>query len=351
MGSKTFIVRWAGILLEGPEQPNVSLLSELYVIHIAFLLINSIEPCFSFLTRLMDFFTPNLEVLKFPMDIAYPSGSSPLYPILFKTSKQEDCFPLSPDYIHLLNRRTISSATSSSTTVLQNLSWTSRNWSQAWAAAIVIAGVLPHLSLYSQSSFPGSQLCRFLTAIRACLLAAIAPKSSPVASCTHLLLQPNHLREHCSGLLLLGLGCLLSCETGSALLHSMGISDLLIALSVGEPKERDFQALKHPDSVSAVRKQRLLCAKILLSSISYSGSGFGRSLLATVCSSGHVALRLWATKFIRLLVRINVPSAEVWLVPLLLNLSSDRNQKIMHEAVSVLEVCSWLIYSEKSIFL
>lgn len=288
----------------------------------------------------MDFITPNIDVITLPMDIAYPSGSSPLYPILLKPSgnSQEDSFPLSPAYVRLLNRRTISNTISPSTSVLQNLSWTNRNWSQSWAAAILVSGLLPHLSLYPQNSFPGSLLRRFLVAIRTCLVAATTPSSSPVISCTHLLFQPSHLREHCSSFLLLGLGRLLSCETGSTLLHSMDIPDLLITLSVGQPV-RDPQSLKQPDSLTAMRKQRLLCAKFLLSSMNYTGSGFGRSLLATICSTGHVALRLWVTKFIRLLIRLNLPFGEIWLVPLLLNLTADRNVRVMHEAISVLEVC------------
>ncbi|VUZ43209.1 unnamed protein product [Hymenolepis diminuta] len=292
----------------------------------------------NFLTRLMDFITPNIDVITLPMDIAYPSGSSPLYPILLKPSgnSQEDSFPLSPAYVRLLNRRTISNTISPSTSVLQNLSWTNRNWSQSWAAAILISGLLPHLSLYPQNSFPGSLLRRFLAAVRTCLVAATTPSSSPVISCAHLLFQPSHLREHCSSFLLLGLGRLLSCETGSTLLHSMDIPDLLITLSVGQPI-RDPQSLKQPDSLTAVRKQRLLCAKFLLSSMNYTGSGFGRSLLATICSTGHVALRLWVTKFIRLLIRLNLPFVEIWLVPLLLNLTADRNVRVMHEAISVLE--------------
>lgn len=194
-----------------------------------------------------------------------------------------------------------------------------------------------------QDSFPGAQLRRFLVSVRNCLAAAATPGASSM-TCTHLLFQPSHLREHCSSLLLFGLGRLLSCEAGSSLLHAMEIPDLLLTLIVGgSGNKQDLSALKFPNVLKNLRKQRLLCAKFLLPSMSYTGSGFGRSLLATICSSGHTALRLFTAKFIRLLLRLNIPSAASWLVSLLLNLSCDRNSKVFHEAVSILEACRNII--------
>ncbi|CUT99596.1 rapamycin insensitive companion of mTOR [Echinococcus multilocularis] len=293
-----------------------------------------------FLTRLIDFITPNLEVLSLSLEVAYPTGTSPLYPLLLKpTNSQEDVFPLSPAYLRLLGQRGAigSSASSSNSRVIPSLSWTSCNWPQTWAAATLLSGLLPHLSLYQPDSFPGAQLRRFLISLRSCLLAAITPSASSM-TCAHLLFQPSHLREHCSSLLLFGLGRLLSCEAGSSLLHDMEIPDLLHSLIVGgSGVGQDLSALKLPNPLKNLHKQRLLCAKFLLPSMSYTGSGFGYSLLATICSSGHTALRLFAVKFIRLLLRLNIPSTAIWLVPLLLNLSCDRSPKVFHEAISVLE--------------
>ena len=100
----------------------------------------------------MDFLTPNLEVLAQPLEVAHPSGASPLYPLLLKsTACQEDVFPLSPTYLRLLGRLGIGDAASSSlmmSGIVPNLAWTSRHWPQVWAVAILIAGLLPHLSLY-----------------------------------------------------------------------------------------------------------------------------------------------------------------------------------------------------------
>ena len=177
----------------------------------------------------------------------------------------------------------------------------------------------------------------FLLSVHTCLQAATAHCTSPTTSCTHLLFQPNHLRENCSSLLLFALGRLLFCETGSALLHAMEFPDLLITLTVGSAS--DSKTLKPIESPASLRKQRLLCAKFLLPSMNYVGSGsFGRSLLAAICSSGHTALRLFTTKFMHLLLRLNIPTVEGWLIPLLLNLTSDRSAKVVLEAVSVLEV-------------
>ncbi|KAL5103379.1 hypothetical protein TcWFU_004901 [Taenia crassiceps] len=294
----------------------------------------------TFLTRLIDFITPNLEVLSVSFEVAYPAGAPPIYPLLLKsTNSQDDIFPLSPAYLRLLDRRSVSGspAFSSSSGVIPSLPWTSRNWPQAWAAATLLSGLLPHLSLYQPDSFPGTQLRRFLISVRSCLAAAATPSASSV-TCTHLLFQPSHLREHCSSLLLFGLGRLLACEAGSSLLHAMEIPDLLLTLVVGGNSDKqNLSALKFPNVLKNIHKQRLLCAKFLLPSMSYTGSGFGRSLLAAICSSGHTALRLFAVKFIRLLLRLDIPSTAPWLVPLLLNLSCDRSPKVFHEAVSVLE--------------
>ncbi|VDM31550.1 unnamed protein product [Hydatigera taeniaeformis] len=282
-----------------------------------------------FLTRLIDFITPNLEVLSLSLEVAYPTGAPPLYPLLSKSvNNQEDAFPLSPAYLRLLGRRSAddSSAFSPNSGVIPSLPWTSRNWPQAWAAATLLSGLLPHLSLYPPDSFPGMQLRRFLTSVHTCLAAAATPSASPM-TCTHLLFQPSHLREHCSSLLLFGLGRLFSCEAGSSLLHAMEIPDLLTLIVGGSAGGQELQALKFSNALKNLRKQRLLCAKFLLPSMTYTGSGFGRSLLVTVCASGHTALRLFGAKFIRLLLRFNIPSTASWLVPLLLNLSCDRSPK------------------------
>ncbi|VDK37735.1 unnamed protein product [Taenia asiatica] len=293
----------------------------------------------TFLTRLIDFITPNLEVLSLSLEVAYPTGAPPLYPLLLKSkNNRDDVFFLSPAYLRLLDRRSSSGspASSSSSGVIPNLPWTSRNWPQTWAAATLLSGLLPHLSLYQPDSFPGAQLRRFLVSVRSCLAAAAAPGASSV-TCTHLLFQPSHLREHCSSLLLFGLGRLLSCETGSSLLHAMEIPDLLLTLIVGGSGEKqDLLALKFPNVLKNLRKQRLLCAKFLLPSVRYTGNGFGRNLLTSICSSGHTALRLFAAKFIRLLLRLNIPSTASWLAPLLLTLSCDRSPKVFHEAEACL---------------
>lgn len=100
---------------------------------------------------MIDFITPNLEVLSLSLEVAYPTGAPPIYPLLLKsTNNQDDVFPLSPAYLRLLDRRSASGspASSSSSGVIPSLPWTSRNWSQTWAAATLLSGLLPHLSLY-----------------------------------------------------------------------------------------------------------------------------------------------------------------------------------------------------------
>ncbi len=109
---------------------------------------------FRFLTRLMDFMTPNLDALALPMETAYPPGVSPLYPQL---PTGNESFPLSAAYLRLLGRKNGSVGPGH----MPSLAWTSKLWQHAWAAATLLAGLLPHLSLYPSVSF-GSIACLIL---------------------------------------------------------------------------------------------------------------------------------------------------------------------------------------------
>ncbi|VDD80030.1 unnamed protein product [Mesocestoides corti] len=290
----------------------------------------------------MDFLTPNLDVLAMPLDVAYPAGVSTTYS-LFEGGRGEGgegIFPLSPAYVRLLDRRNINgtsstAAAATTTTVTPSLAWTSRHWPQAWAAATLIASLLPHLCLYAPDSLPGVLLRRFLSSIHTCLIASATPSQSPMTTCIHLLFQTNHMRDHCSSLLLFAIGRLAAFEDGAALLQSLGFPESLLTLTIGNEKNRsEYRPVNVKETIN---NQRFLCSKILLASMDYSGPGIGRSLLVSICSWGHNALRLFATKFIRLLLRLKIPGTQSWCVPLLVTLSFDPDPKVVYEAVSVLE--------------
>ncbi|BHF75669.1 hypothetical protein SprV_0501876500 [Sparganum proliferum] len=271
----------------------------------------------SFLRRLFDFLTPDILLLSLPIRTITDTASGLSY--LRPGDKEGSGTLLSPFYASLLRHKRSKKPTNDAV-CMPNLAWTSQSWTEAWAAGVLLGGLLPHLYLYPADSLPGQLLRRFLQSIHQCLLATLAyegqmgvhagANSETPTSCLHLLFQPAHLKNFCSPLLLFALGRLSSCEAGYELLSSMGLTEAV------------FQVLERPaapnihrpiEVQTTLNRQTLLLSKILLASSSFtSKEGFGQRLLFTVFRYGTQPVRLFAVKFIRLLLRMGLPSITSW---------------------------------------
>nr|VZI22481.1 unnamed protein product [Spirometra erinaceieuropaei] len=296
----------------------------------------------SFLRRLFDFLTPDILLLSLPIHTITDTASSLSY--LLPGHKEGSGTLLSPFYASLLRHKRAKNPTNDAV-CMPNLAWTSQSWTEAWAAGVLLGGLLPHLYLYPADSLPGQLLRRFLQSIHQCLLATLAYEgqigvhaggnSDTPISYLHLLFQPAHLKNFCSPLLLFALGQLSSCEAGYELLSSMGLTETV------------FQVLERPaapniprpiEVQTSLNRQTLLLSKILLASSSFtSKEGFGQRLLFTVFRYGTQSVRLFAVKFIRLLLRMGLPVDPNICISLLLRSLFDSSIFVMEEAIDVLE--------------
>uniref|UniRef100_A0A183SQU3 RICTOR_V domain-containing protein n=1 Tax=Schistocephalus solidus TaxID=70667 RepID=A0A183SQU3_SCHSO len=296
----------------------------------------------SFLRRLFDFLTPDILLLSLPIHTIASTASSLSTPLPGNT--QSTGSPLSPFYASLLHHKRSKNLTND-IVCIPNLAWTFQSWTEAWAAGILLGGLLQHLSLYPADSLPGQLLRQFLQSIHQCLLATLTfeeqmdvhagvTAGTPVSNLHHLF-QPVALKIFCSPLLLFAVGRFSSCEAGYELLTSMGLTEAI------------FQLLEQPTTSGVHRplevkinlnRQTLLLLKILLASSSFaSNEGFGQRLLASAFRYGTESVRLFAVKFIRLILRMGLRADPEICISFLLRSLLDSSNPVVEEAIDVLE--------------
>nr|XP_027198269.1 rapamycin-insensitive companion of mTOR-like isoform X2 [Dermatophagoides pteronyssinus] len=82
-------------------------------------------------------------------------------------------------------------------------------------------------------------------------------------------------------------------------------------------------------------------AKLIISSFDYSETDFPRNILSKVLTSSNETTRIYSTKFLRLLLRINVTDFAQWGIDLLINQLYDQSSVISLEALDILdEACA-----------
>ncbi|OTF79800.1 rapamycin-insensitive companion of mTOR-like protein, partial [Euroglyphus maynei] len=82
-------------------------------------------------------------------------------------------------------------------------------------------------------------------------------------------------------------------------------------------------------------------AKLIISSFDYSEVDFPRNFLSKVLTSSNESSRIYSTKFLRLLLRINVQDFAQWGINLLINQLYDQSSVISLEALDILdEACT-----------
>uniref|UniRef100_A0A0X3P594 Rapamycin-insensitive companion of mTOR n=1 Tax=Schistocephalus solidus TaxID=70667 RepID=A0A0X3P594_SCHSO len=296
----------------------------------------------AFLRRLFDFLTPDILLLSLPIHTIASTASSLSTPLPGNT--QSTGSPLSPFYASLLHHKRSKNLTND-IVCIPNLAWTFQSWTEAWAAGILLGGLLQHLSLYPADSLPGQLLRQFLQSIHQCLLATLTfeeqmdvhagvTAGTPVSNLHHLF-QPVALKIFCSPLLLFAVGRFSSCEAGYELLTSMGLTEAI------------FQLLEQPTTSGVHRplevkinlnRQTLLLLKILLASSSFaSNEGFGQRLLASAFRYGTESVRLFAVKFIRLILRMGLRADPEICISFLLRSLLDSSNPVVEEAIDVLE--------------
>ncbi|KAF7494820.1 Rapamycin-insensitive companion of mTOR [Sarcoptes scabiei] len=81
--------------------------------------------------------------------------------------------------------------------------------------------------------------------------------------------------------------------------------------------------------------------KLIVSSLDYSEPSFSRSILSKVLTSPIESSRIYATKFMRVLLRLGVPDFSKWGVEFLITQLYDQSSAISHESLHILdEACS-----------
>ncbi|KAF5400112.1 hypothetical protein PHET_06591 [Paragonimus heterotremus] len=255
-----------------------------------------------FLHCLMDFLIPNVEL----SPDAHPTSSSKIRStsISFAESNilpnDSNAFRFSAKSKDLTNliRNTKSSSTVTNTYVssptvqtnnygcCSNLAWLPHTWPHASKAALLAAGLIPHLAVYPTTSEPGQLLTKFLLAVRDALASLQDPVKDAAgaigSSQLSLLFQPNQLSTSCSGLLILAIGRLTCTEVGESRLESVGLYSVFHQLLFSS---------KLPTSGSStqlVRKHDLGLLKLLLSSLDFTRPGrLGHQLLTATVNGGR----------------------------------------------------------------
>ncbi|KAF8570085.1 hypothetical protein P879_00540 [Paragonimus westermani] len=309
-----------------------------------------------FLHCLMEFLTPNVEL----SPDAHPTSSSKICsaPISFTESNilLNDSiafrFPAKgKDLTHFI--RTARSSSTVTNTFLSspaahtsncgcclNLAWLPHTWPHASKAALLAAGLIPHLAVYPTTSEPGQLLTKFLLAIRDALVSlhgpvkdAVGGNGSPQLS---LLFQPNQLSTSCSGLLILAIGRLTCTEVGESRLESVGLYSVFHQLLFSS------KLLTSGSSTELVRKHDLGLLKLLLSSLDFTRPGrLGHQLLTATVNGGRKSARIYLVQFIRLLFRLRLPFLASWCVDLIVKLCLDPCPQISRSALHLLEETCW----------
>ncbi|KAF6777997.1 hypothetical protein AHF37_02444 [Paragonimus kellicotti] len=309
-----------------------------------------------FLHCLMEFLTPNVE---FSPD-AHPTSSSKIRSAsisfvesnILPTDSNAFRFPAKgKDLTHFI-RNAKSSSTVTNTFLgsptaqtnnfgcCLNLAWLPHTWPHASKAALLAAGLIPHLAVYPTTSEPGQLLTKFLLVIRD----ALASLQDPVKDATGTigspqlshLFQPSQLSTSCSGLLILAIGRLTCTEVGESRLESVGLYSVFHQLLFSS------KLLTSGSSTQLVRQRDLGLLKLLLSSLDFTRPGrLGHQLLTATVNGGRKSARIYLVQFIRLLFRLRLPFLASWCVDLIVKLCLDPCPQIARSALHLLEETCW----------
>lgn len=134
------------------------------------------------------------------------------------------------------------------------------------------------------------------------------------------LLGPARLLAHASAGYFLFLGRLASSGRGGRLLERLGLYQRLAALVAGGAQE-----------------EPPIYLKLVLGSLDYTKPGMARSLLAAALTAKAEESRLYATKFLRVLLRLELLDFRKWVLELLVTQLCDPSRAVMLAAASILD--------------
>ncbi|KAH7935141.1 hypothetical protein HPB52_004529 [Rhipicephalus sanguineus] len=131
------------------------------------------------------------------------------------------------------------------------------------------------------------------------------------------LLGPSRMLAMVSHAYFLFVGRLGSSSKGSRLLERLGVYQHIVTLVTLEGHD--------------------LYLKLALASMDYTKPGFARSLLSTALTTKCEEARLYATKFLRVLLRLELLDFRKWVMELLVIQLCDPNRAVMLTAASILD--------------
>ncbi|KAK8757785.1 hypothetical protein V5799_004581, partial [Amblyomma americanum] len=131
------------------------------------------------------------------------------------------------------------------------------------------------------------------------------------------LLGPSRMLAMVSHSYFLFVGRLASSSRGSRLLERLGVYQHIVRLVMLEGHD--------------------VYLKLALASLDYTKPGFARSLLTTALTAKCEESRLYATKFLRVLLRLELLDFRKWVMELLVTQLCDPNRAVMLTAASILD--------------
>lgn len=153
-----------------------------------------------------------------------------------------------------------------------------------------------------------------MTDLNLCL-SQISIDSAP--STTNCILGPGKMRTTLSSAYFLYLGKLSNTSKGKKLLERSGIYEYLVNLIASTTSE-DY-------------------IKLIISGLDYNQDGFSRKLLSQALNCKLEAARLYATNFLRVLLRAEMSDFHKWVIELLVQQLSDANQSVCLSALDILD--------------
>ncbi|OON21185.1 hypothetical protein X801_02922, partial [Opisthorchis viverrini] len=336
----------------------------------------------SFLRRLMDFITPGPDpsvgipgALRDAHNCRSASISNTPFPrnleelpplrLVAKGHKDSDSSIRSPKSISTMTNVFLASrqrhdSPSVSTESTMNFAWLPNTWTHASAAAILAAGLVPHLALYPSTSEPGRLLTRFLAVVGDALrllcesgthglssdLGAGESESNDVSHEVCKLFHPAQLRDRCSGFLILSIGRLTCSDEGESRLETTGLCSVFHSLLLsrrpqclpsGLHMSSTPSIVADPESVFEEDRHTNLM-KLLISCLDFTcPSHLGQHLLTAAVNGGSKRLRLYSVQLIRLLFRLRLPFLATWCLDLTVKLCLDVSRHISRRAFYLLE--------------
>ncbi|KAG5445659.1 hypothetical protein CSKR_104807 [Clonorchis sinensis] len=335
----------------------------------------------SFLHRLMDFITPGPDPSVIPgalldahtclsasiPNTPFPRNLEELPPLrlVAKSHKDADSSVRSPKSISTITNMFVAGqqrhdSPSVSTEPAMNFAWLPNTWTHASAAAILAAGLVPHLALYPSASEPGRLLTRFLAVVGDALrllcesgkhglssdLGAGESESNEFSNTVCKLFHPAQLRDRCSGFLILSIGRLTCSDEGESRLETSGLCSVFHSLLLsrrpqclpsGLHMSSTPSIVADPESVFEDDRHTNLM-KLLISCLDFTcPSHLGQHLLTAAVNGGSKRLRLYSLQLIRLLFRLRLPFLATWCLDLTVKLCLDVSRHISRRAFYLLE--------------